>query len=200
MATPFDNQNTAVVDQASAAAVSYLRDLMIEKAISRGVDLHGQPIDAEAARVAVDSWIARNSDKATISENIDRLKAEGYTGRSFGHLGGKPETIDVPEGRYAVATEDGAANELAFYKVDRPTEGRWAGYVFVKRQVGGHDDTAVKGKAAQTVLAKIAEDVKGASLTYGREIGRCGVCGTTLTNDESRARGIGPVCATKAGW
>lgn len=25
-------------------------------------------------------------------------------------------------------------------------------------------------------------------------------CGRTLTNDESRARGIGPVCAAKAGW
>ena len=30
--------------------------------------------------------------------------------------------------------------------------------------------------------------------------GSCGHCGRTLTNEESRARGIGPICAGKMGW
>jgi len=29
---------------------------------------------------------------------------------------------------------------------------------------------------------------------FGREIGRCYVCGRTLTDETSRALGIGPVC------
>lgn len=106
---------------------------------------------------------------------------------------------EVPAGRYAVATDDGATNELAFYKVDHG-KGRWAGRVFVSRLVGGHEDIRVTGKAALTILAKIAVDAEAASARYGKEIGRCGVCHTTLTNDESRARGIGPKCAAKAGW
>jgi len=106
---------------------------------------------------------------------------------------------EVPAGRYAVATEDGATNELAFYKVDHG-KGRWAGRVFVSRIVGGNDDIAVRGAGAKTVLAKIAADPAAASAAYGHEIGACGVCGITLTNDESRARGIGPKCAAKHGW
>jgi hypothetical protein len=32
---------------------------------------------------------------------------------------------------------------------------------------------------------------------YGMLIGKCGVCGRTLTDEESRANGIGPVCAER---
>jgi hypothetical protein len=33
---------------------------------------------------------------------------------------------------------------------------------------------------------------------YADELGQCYICGRTLTDDESRARGIGPTCAKKA--
>lgn len=103
---------------------------------------------------------------------------------------------DVPAGRYAVATEDGAINELAFYKVDCPTEGRWAGFTFVKHIVGS-DELSVRREAKLTVLNKIAADIEGAAARYGHEIGRCGFCDRQLTNDVSRERGIGPECAKK---
>ncbi|UJE15695.1 hypothetical protein SEA_LIGMA_40 [Gordonia phage Ligma] len=103
----------------------------------------------------------------------------------------------VPAGRYAVATEDGATNALAFYKVDRPTEGRWAGRVFVKL-MQSDDERSLNWATTKAVLAKIAEvGAEAASAAYGREIGDCGVCGRTLTNDESRAVGIGPKCREK---
>lgn len=109
---------------------------------------------------------------------------------------------EVPAGRYAVETNDGAVNDLAFYKVDRPTEGRWSGYVFVKMIVGGGNDVELgTGQSAKAALRKIAAaGAEAAAARYGHELGECGMCGRTLTNDESRARGIGPVCATKAGW
>lgn len=107
------------------------------------------------------------------------------------------EAPEVPAGRYAVATEDGATNELAFYKVDRPTEGRWAGYVFVKL-MRSDEEVRLSRAAGNAILAKIAEvGAEEASKAYGREIGECGVCGRTLTNDDSRAMGIGPKCAEK---
>lgn len=106
----------------------------------------------------------------------------------------------VVEGRYAIPTEDGAINELAFYKVDRPTEGRWAGYVFVKRLVGP-EEQRLSQKQGAAILAKIGEfGAEKASKLYGKEIGHCGVCGRRLTNDDSRAAGIGPVCAEGLGW
>jgi Family of unknown function (DUF6011) len=49
------------------------------------------------------------------------------------------------------------------------------------------------------MLAKIVMDgAEQASKRYGRELGNCGRCGRTLTDDASRAAGIGPVCASKA--
>ncbi|QFP94663.1 hypothetical protein I5G59_gp43 [Mycobacterium phage LilMcDreamy] len=106
----------------------------------------------------------------------------------------------VPAGRYAVETEDGATNGLAFYKVDRPTEGRWAGYTFVKLMVSD-DEQRLPIKTQQAVLRKIAAaGAAAASARYGQEIGTCGVCSRTLTNDDSRAYGIGPDCRKKLGW
>lgn len=106
---------------------------------------------------------------------------------------------EVPAGRYAVATEEGALNLTAFYRVDRPEEGKWAGYTFVKR-LSSDEEIRLGRDQAQSVLAKIAADVEGASKLYGQEIGACGVCGRTLTNDESREVGVGPDCRKKMGW
>lgn len=106
------------------------------------------------------------------------------------------DTDNVPAGRYAVENADG---DLRFYKVDRPTEGRWAGYVFVN-VLASDDEYPVRGRAKTSILTAIAADPAAASARYGREIGACGLCGRTLTDEESRARGIGPVCAKNNGW
>lgn len=106
---------------------------------------------------------------------------------------------------YAVPTEDG---HLAFYQVDRPTEGKWAGWVFVKLQTGPtmqrfgaiRPDRSVTGPNVIPVLKKILSDPKGACAAYGLNIGKCGICGLPLTNEESRKIGIGPICLGKAGW
>lgn len=106
------------------------------------------------------------------------------------------QTFSVLAGRYAVEI-DGA---LKFFRVDKPTEGRWKGYTFLKVQASD-EFHPIRAKAARdAILCEIAKDPKEAMLRYGREIGACGHCGRTLTNDESRGRGIGPVCANKIGW
>lgn len=57
----------------------------------------------------------------------------------------------------------------------------------------------VPAPADKAIIARIAADPEAASRLYGQEIGECGRCGRTLTDEASRAEGIGPVCATK-GW
>lgn len=108
----------------------------------------------------------------------------------------RPALPEVPAGRYAVE-EDGT---LKFFRVDRPTEGRWAGRTFLKIQASD-DLHPVRDRArVAKILGLIAEDPRAASVRYGRELGACGICGRTLTDEDSRAAGIGPVCAGKAGW
>lgn len=107
-----------------------------------------------------------------------------------------PRFADVPEGRYAI---DGADGSTAFYRVDRPTEGKWAGFTFVSAQASD-DFWPVKNREAKAaILAAIARDPHASSVRYGRELGVCGVCGRTLTDEASRAAGIGPVCAARFG-
>lgn len=109
-------------------------------------------------------------------------------------------TPDVPEGRYAYDN----GTQTIFVQVDRPTEGRWAGYVFVKRLVGAPGDFAkypVRNRDERAdILRIISEDPQAAAIAFGQLVGVCGVCGSPLTNEESREYGIGPVCRAKTGW
>jgi hypothetical protein len=101
--------------------------------------------------------------------------------------GYKADLNGLPEGRYAVTTDEG---HLAFYVVTERG-------VFVQASDAQH---RVPGAASQAVIAKIQLDPAEASRTYGRELGHCGVCGRTLTDETSREHGIGPVCSQRTGW
>lgn len=105
---------------------------------------------------------------------------------------------DIPAGRYAVREP---AGEIKFYQIDKPTTGRWEGYVFLKIQAS--DATfPIKSAARQMSVygAILDAGVQASSELYGRTLGSCGVCGRTLTDPDSIARGIGPHCAAKMGW
>lgn len=108
--------------------------------------------------------------------------------------------VVVPDGRYAVYNDDQSVNDIAFYKVENVTEGRWAGWTFVKQIVGG-DEQKLSQRQGKAITAKIAAfGLCQASELYGKSTQRCGVCNTNLTNKDSRERGIGPVCAANNGW
>lgn len=49
-------------------------------------------------------------------------------------------------------------------------------------------------------IAGLVSDPKAALEAYGQETGVCAICNLTLTNPESIARGIGPICATRYGF
>jgi hypothetical protein len=136
------------------------------------------------------SWFVAQPDKA----------AEEQQPRG----GGNPELVAFCEehgiraGRYAVENEE---NILRFYTVDRPTQGKWAGWVFIK--VWASDEKhPIKGFDARfAILKKIAAaGAKKAMERFGQEIGACGICGRTLTDPLSIKIGIGPVCRARSEW
>lgn len=101
--------------------------------------------------------------------------------------------------RYATTNDDGTTG---FWKIsvwENPTNGRR--FVNLYQIIGGQGAVRYSGnvKAMITIARKIAEDPKAAMIRFGREIGSCAHCGRTLTDEESRERGIGPVCARKVG-
>lgn len=114
---------------------------------------------------------------------------------TFYGRGGK--ALPFPPGRYAIKTTDKGHPGIVvkFYKVEQPDEGKWKGYVFVAIQASDEFFPIRDRNLAREVIDAIAENPRKAMLRYGKELGICGVCGRTLTNNESRRRGIGPVCA-----
>lgn len=156
--------------------------LATDKAVKFLVDLAAERTPA-VAEDAIRAW-AGSVDKTLVSEKINWLKTQ-------------PKAVvtpvaDVPEGRYAVTGEQG---QTVFVKVDRPTEGTHKGRTFVKVQAGSEFHN-LPWTPAKAILTKIEHDgPKAASIRYGKELGVCGVCGRTLTNEESRSAGIGPKCA-----
>lgn len=105
----------------------------------------------------------------------------------------------VPVGRYALRNHGGAANDILFVHVERDDKGRYAGKTFVKQQLGPNVERMPMVRQ-RDALVRIAADPSGAAQLYGQKMGVCGVCGLALTNEESRAYGIGPVCRKNMGY
>jgi hypothetical protein len=89
---------------------------------------------------------------------------------------------------------------VKFYSVNTPTEGKWEGFTFVDAQASDEHFPIKNATARNAVLAAIAADPEAAMKLYGISLGKCGHCGRTLTDEVSRALGIGPVCNKRMGW
>lgn len=126
----------------------------------------------------------------TLKADLAAVKATASARRDTVRKATQVELPQVPAGGYALDAVGDEGNQTVFYVV---WHGR-NGYIGLNRQIS---DRQVRVPWAQvpSILARIAADTEGALVRYGRELGVCGHCRRTLTNDESRARGIGPVCA-----
>lgn len=147
--------------------------------------------------------VDRKHDRQSLSRLIDRRLAEAKSKReSEGetHERARDEGWpDVAQGHYAVERLDDT-NDLDFYRVDRPEEGKWAGRTFVKQIIGGRPAERVEYREVASVLQRIVDaDPAAAAVRYGREIGRCARCNRELTDETSRASGYGPDCREMLG-
>lgn len=122
---------------------------------------------------------------------------------------------DVDITRIATAFATAKASGLRFPKLHLDTftfslasaSGRNAGSIYVK------EDETYLGKIADGKLTRSRDcdadlearivaacaDPSAAAEAYGKRTGRCSCCGRELTNEESVARSIGPICAGKWG-
>jgi hypothetical protein len=143
-------------------------------------DRDGSPLEFTVASRTID-WVKRQVAK----DKLTPAAVESKPGSA------EPS---IPAGRYAVQSLTGA-QDLDFFQVDRPGSGKWAGRTFIKRIIGGHPDTAVRGATAVQALAAIERaGWLQAGQLYGQTIGECSRCHTHLTDEESRSRGYGPHC------
>jgi len=123
-------------------------------------------------------------------------------------VGNYAEWRKIPVGAYdtayyALRTHDG---HIGFFRVRRPSTGKYAGKTYVDRQSGDNFERLTFREVC-LVLNKIAVSPLDAAVLYGKEIQQCAMCHRSLTDDTNRGkdgltsleRGIGPDCAKKVG-
>jgi hypothetical protein len=175
----------------SEAQANWLVDILVKREVA----------DAESILVRLEQGLAKMAGSALITAHKNapfkqvRVTAAMAEAIAPGASTAEIEAVELPAGRYAVC--DPTDSVIKFFKFDRPTTGRWAGYSFLKVQASD-DLYPVRDQAKKAlILAEIAKDVKGAEQAYGQLLGRCYACGRTLTDATSRELGIGPECRKK---
>lgn len=177
---------------------TYVRatDKQIAYAFKLAVQAGMHTADQEADFVA-SVWIGINAEaeqtsRRTFSTLIDTLQKQVAAKRATTPPPAAPKpAADVPAGYYALTHP--TEGKIYFFKVDKPTEGRWAGYTFVKR-VSGDNELRVDRADVPHILRMIAASPLEAAMLYGQETKVCGMCHTRLTDEKSRKLGIGPNC------
>jgi predicted RNA-binding Zn-ribbon protein involved in translation (DUF1610 family) len=106
-----------------------------------------------------------------------------------------PAVPTPAKGRYAVIGDSG---EWEFYRVTERSTSRWnSRKELVLMKQAGDRFNFIGREAKYAIAVKINADPKTAMKEYGVRLGMCGVCGRSLTDPESRSRGIGPDCWTR---
>ena len=64
---------------------------------------------------------------------------------------------------------------------------------------GERERYAAESAALETLVAMSHDERMDAGCEYGKETGRCFICGRELSNEISKALSVGPICAAKYG-
>lgn len=152
----------------------------VEGATIKGLDWTVPPVPSYDPLSAV-----RAAQERKAAEEAEAKRARYAAWRSIPVYAG---------GRAYYALEMGGV--VHFFKVSRPKKGPHAGKTFVEEQAG---DAFHKMGWVRTgeVLDAIAADPDTAGRLYGLKIEKCYRCHKTLTDTDSRERGMGPDCAKK---
>lgn len=180
----FDKPRTPVAPsepRASEKQSSFILDLLASRVVP----------DAASARLSAEIKTG-NLTKVKAHKSIEWLLRQPKVATPVMSPVTRPQLI-VADGRYAIdPVEKDGKNKTVFYRVKNNR-----GYVNVSRY-SSDSEIPIRGTEARSVLERILlAGTQQALLRFGREIHRCGHCGRQLTDDESRAAGIGPICASK---
>jgi len=197
------DQTDIEIKPASQLSIDYMRNLISERYPDATEEYIQSVIDQGQPRVsrAIDKLktmpcaslpnlypgkCAECGERVEVREGL-RMEVSGKW--RITHLEGEcsVEVFGIPTGRYALRDDEGTVH---FYWLREDG-------LFVQASDEFHRVATRKTQAR--IIKDIQVDPEGASVLYGRELGVCGRCGRTLTDEESRERGIGPVCAEK-GW
>jgi hypothetical protein len=115
----------------------------------------------------------------------------------------------VRPGRYAVRPD--ALTPYVFLRISDPKHGKYKDSLKVQTQHGPNLSEAkfviwpsgsisVYRTDVEPSLLLLIADQQGSARAYAKELGRCARCGLELTDEQSRAWGVGPECIKHWPW
>jgi hypothetical protein len=162
------------MNTATEKQVAFIKRLESERQITA---------EAEAVlKISRRLWKMKQFGKDAASTVIDALLACPKIEQ------GKSASEPPPEGMHKV--------EGVIYKVQRAVHG--SGNLYAKRLIVDITDHTASFEYAPGAIKQLSEATKmtlDEAKKFGVLYGTCCVCGRTLTNEDSIAAGIGPVCA-----
>lgn len=125
----------------------------------------------------------------------------------------KVEMAKIEEA-FAAARASGLKNRKlrigAYNLQDASAASANAGAIYVKSANGNYLGKIKDGRFMRSFtlrhdeqekeIVELLADPKGSAIAYGKMMGACSCCGRPLTDPESVAAGIGPICASKWGF
>jgi hypothetical protein len=191
--TPIPEELRNTEPLASPPQVKYLEDMR------DGKDLSGLSTEQVTWLISTDFT---KVPKRRASDVISQLTKLPWKPRNEQEAAERSQTDlpvsmnDLPDGYYAVRGVEGHKNDVSFFRLRSPKQGNWVGYQFTDQVVGHGKRYPVKDTVAREKIHTMIKEqgVVQCQQLYGQEIGACGRCGRELTDDTSRARGIGPDC------
>ncbi len=129
-----------------------------------------QPAEAPAGRVALPANL--------LGAFVDRMK-------------------QVPSGHYALRRPDGTVDFLRVYRENEGRHNQRDWIVRLQGAPGSFAEIKMPYRLMYLAAGHLTKDLRAASILFGQETRTCGVCNSPLTNEKSRAAGIGPVCAKR---
>lgn len=166
-----------------------------------------------ASQPEVMAWIESASGNEFADSLAAQIRARGsLTERQIDVVKARLDAKRIDVSRLAVAFAHAKASGLDRIRMNlgefkfKPAA-RHEGVIYVT----GNEDGAYLGKVAggqflrtgectpeqEAAIVAVASDPEGAAVAFGRQTGKCAICKLTLTDAESIARGIGPICAEK---
>jgi hypothetical protein len=147
-----------------------------------------------------------DDDKAKINDGLSTLS---LTNASvwIDSLRAKPQVkkskwivpAEIPDGRYAITKN----KVWTFFRVVTRNAGEPTEQRFVQKVLGSPGDfryVRVTTEEWRLAIDTIRDDPGTYATLFGLKVGVCGICGSPLTDPDSIARGIGPICAQKYDW
>jgi len=136
---------------------------------------------------------------------VERIEEAFATARASGFKKKLTLRLAVTKPGPVVDGVETVALKHAFVFNPAPATGKNPGAIYVKEGqeylgkivAGAFRCVATCGDERRDDVVAAAGDPAQAAIAYGKTVGECAICGAELTNKESIARGIGPICAER---